>query len=442
MRKTISNKTTKERIFDAINEGFFLEERNCKRYIKKINPTYFDDEDFIHKFLNKIHKKNDEYIINEMDNDRNYPSQFVVFHDFVRFVSPCISKRLLAKKDFVLGLKEVAEIYTDLDKTLQLDPDVYSEVLKHPSIWTRLSDFPEELRSDYAFMHHFLNDYYDLFVECCYLNEEELIDAIPTVLLDKYDIVYSLLEMGKRNVFQHVSDRLRDNEQLAMEAVMLDGYSLQYVSDRLKDNEDIVLASTNQNPWSIQYASDRLKNDDRIVLPLIHKDDTVFMYVNERYANDYDLAYEIMKKEPTAFYFLSDKLQDNKTLAFMAVKESGNCFHSCSTRLRKNKDLVMEAIKTESSAYKYASGKYKNHFDSTWEMLKINPKIFRYASKKLRDDYTLAYEAVSQDYYNFRYVSDRLKDDITLARIAYKHDIGMIEYASERIRENPILIKL
>ena len=134
MRKTISNKTTKERIFDAINEGFFLDERNCKRYIKKINPTYFDDEEFIHKFLNKIHKKNDEYIINEMDNDENYPSQFVVFHDFVRFVSPCISKRLLAKKDFVLGLKEVAEIYTDLDKTLQLDPDVYSEVLKHPSI--------------------------------------------------------------------------------------------------------------------------------------------------------------------------------------------------------------------------------------------------------------------------------------------------------------------
>ena len=33
MRKTISNKTTKERIFDAINEGFFLDERNCKRYI-------------------------------------------------------------------------------------------------------------------------------------------------------------------------------------------------------------------------------------------------------------------------------------------------------------------------------------------------------------------------------------------------------------------------
>ena len=51
MRKTISNKTTKERIFDAINEGFFLDERNCKRYIKKINPTYFDDEEFIHKFL-------------------------------------------------------------------------------------------------------------------------------------------------------------------------------------------------------------------------------------------------------------------------------------------------------------------------------------------------------------------------------------------------------
>lgn len=310
MRKTISNKTTKERIFDAINEGFFLDERNCKRYIKKINPTYFDDEEFIHKFLNKIHKKNDEYIINEMDNDENYPSQFVVFHDFVRFVSPCISKRLLAKKDFVLGLKEVAEIYTDLDKTLQLDPDVYSEVLKHPSIWTRLTDFPEELRSDYAFMHHLLNDYYDSFVKCCYLNEEELIDAIPIVLLDKYDIVYSLLEMGKRNVFQHVSDRLRDNEQLAMEAVILDGYNLQYVSDRLKDNEDIVLASTNHCPWAIQYASDRLKNDDRIVLPLIHKDDTVFMYVNERYANDYDLAYEIMKKKPTAFCFLSDKLQD------------------------------------------------------------------------------------------------------------------------------------
>ena len=310
MRKTISNKTTKERIFDAINEGFFLDERNCKRYIKKINPTYFDDEEFIHKFLNKIHKKNDEYIINEMDNDENYPSQFVVFHDFVRFVSPCISKRLLAKKDFVLGLKEVAEIYTDLDKTLQLDPDVYSEVLKHPSIWTRLPDFPEELRSDYAFMHHLLNDYYDSFVKCCYLNEEELIDAIPIVLLDKYDIVYSLLEMGKRNVFQHVSDRLKDNEQLAMEAVILDGYNLQYVSDRLKDNEDIVLASTNycpwaiqyasdrlkdnedivlastnQCPWTIQYASDRLKNDDRIVLPLIHKDDTVFMYVNERYAS-------------------------------------------------------------------------------------------------------------------------------------------------------------
>ena len=418
MIKSISNKTTKKRIFQAIDEEFFLNEKNCKRYIKKINPLFFDDENFIYTFIEKIMEKNMEYI-KELDstnlsiyNSYRHDPSFVAYHFFIKFVAPYISKRLLAKKDFIINLPNITYFYTNINKSLQLDPDIYNKVLTNSIGEIDFKDFPEELRKNKDFALTFINnDELWLIFNC-----SDYFDSTP--FLDDYDIVSTILEKRNDLIFSDLSDEFKDDKDLAIKAIKQWFVNFKYVSDRLKNDDDFMNIMFDIEPW----------------FAMIH--------CNDRFKHDYNLAYKLIKQDPLTFCFIADELRDNETLALMAINNSGTLLEFCSARLRKDKNLVLKAINENYMAFKYASDKYKNHFDAAWDMLLINPDIFRYVNKKLKDDYMFSWEAVKLNGENLKYVSNRLKDDIPLVKLAYNQNIDNLKYASNRIKQSPILLKL
>jgi hypothetical protein len=61
-----------------------------------------------------------------------------------------------------------------------------------------------------------------------------------------------------------VSERLRDDKDIVLAAVVEVPQMLEYASVRLRDDKDIVLPAVTKNRGMLQYASERLRD---IVLP-------------------------------------------------------------------------------------------------------------------------------------------------------------------------------
>ena len=80
-------------------------------------------------------------------------------------------------------------------------------------------------------------------------------------LMNNYKFVLQLINLQNQgNILLFISDRLKDNYNIVLAAILQDYRQIRYASDRLKDNYDIVLAAISQDYEQIQYASDRLKD--------------------------------------------------------------------------------------------------------------------------------------------------------------------------------------
>jgi len=64
-------------------------------------------------------------------------------------------------------------------------------------------------------------------------------------------------------------DNFRNDKEVVLEAVKIQGFSLKNASDELKEDKDVVLEAVKQHGWSLEFASDKLKADKEIVLEAV-----------------------------------------------------------------------------------------------------------------------------------------------------------------------------
>ena len=68
-----------------------------------------------------------------------------------------------------------------------------------------------------------------------------------------------------KSVYPYISDRLKDNEDLASRVSKKDGMLLQHMSDELKNNFKIVKSCVNNNGLAIQFASPELRSNKELI---------------------------------------------------------------------------------------------------------------------------------------------------------------------------------
>lgn len=93
-------------------------------------------------------------------------------------------------------------------------------------------------------------------------NETRNIEYVSENLKDDYDFVINSIRGADKNISniaQEISERLKDNEDIAKELLKETSYSFQHLSERLRDNPEICLLAAEKNKYSYQYFSQRLK---------------------------------------------------------------------------------------------------------------------------------------------------------------------------------------
>jgi len=185
-------------------------------------------------------------------------------------------------------------------------------------------------------------------------------EKIDPKLRDNREVAWEAVHYIPGNL-AFVSDRLKDDKALVLEALNEMGdpsyrADLKYVSERLRGDRDVVLAAIELDGvgWlrshSLEYASDLLKNDKPLVLKAVHNDWSNFEFASDLLKDDKDIVlaaitspkkhnYDEMALSYEALSFASDRLKKDKEFAILVVQTHPSTFIYLDALLRTDNDI-------------------------------------------------------------------------------------------------------
>ena len=117
------------------------------------------------------------------------------------------------------------------------------------------------------------------------------------------------------------NDSIRDDKEVLLTAVKVDGGALEFASNRLKDDKDVLLAAVSQAGWTGCYASDNLRNDKDVILTAVKNDGQVLYYASENLIDDKDVVLAAVTQKPRILKYASLRLRTDKDVAKAAVSK-------------------------------------------------------------------------------------------------------------------------
>ncbi|MCX6293829.1 MAG: DUF4116 domain-containing protein, partial [Sphingobacteriales bacterium] len=181
-------------------------------------------------------------------------------------------------------------------------------------------------------------------------------------------------------------DSIKENDEIALEAVHQNGMALRHLSENFKNNKQIVLTAVRQNALSIEYASDLLKNNREIVISAIKKSAIALKYASNNYKNDRKIARMAVNQTPNLLADLPAEMKNDKMVVLTAVKQDGLVLKYASNELKNDRKVVLTAIKQNGDALAYATELFKADRKLVLSALKKNGLVLEFVSDDLKND--------------------------------------------------------
>ena len=108
---------------------------------------------------------------------------------------------------------------------------------------------------------------------------DSILEFVQHKFNDDIDVIRAGTVFDVRNI-RFASDRLRNNEELAIELVQRKWSVLQYLGYEARKNRNVVLTAIRQNGMAIQYAVDELWDDSEIVEEAIQQNPDVIDWLD------------------------------------------------------------------------------------------------------------------------------------------------------------------
>lgn len=78
-----------------------------------------------------------------------------------------------------------------------------------------------------------------------------------------------------------------NNKNQVMVKLEEKGFNLEFVSDTLKDDFEVVMEAVKNRGWNLQFASDRLKNDPEVVLEAVKTHCGAFEFAGDKIKEEF-----------------------------------------------------------------------------------------------------------------------------------------------------------
>ncbi|EFC42768.1 predicted protein [Naegleria gruberi] len=198
------------------------------------------------------------------------------------------------------------------------------------------------------------------------------------VLLHNLQFSADLLRFADRS--------LVGNKEFMMKAVKVNANSIQYASPQIRNDEEVVMEAVLLQPHVIFGIHST--NPD-FILKYIEKSQipTILKFVDWDIRNNRNIVWEIIKKNPSEFKYASYELKgnDREIVEYVVQIDGQLLLEYVEEPLIQDRDIVQLAIRNNPMAIRFA-----NYFQNDREIvelaLSMNKDAIQFASKRLREE--------------------------------------------------------
>ncbi len=203
--------------------------------------------------------------------------------------------------------------------------------------------------------------------------------------------------------------------------------ALTYISDDLRDDVEVVLEAVTQKGMMLKYASERLRANTRLVKAACKHTGGALKFGGLSCRKNRDVVIEAVSQDGTALKHADSLMQSDKGVCIAACKQNGRALQHASKLLKADKDVVMLAVENE------PQGKALRHAATN---LKVDPDVV-YAAEKC---VALHKVAEDPDALGGNEVAAKMRNDVDVVLAAAKVDVDALDYAAAELKANPDMI--
>lgn len=208
----------------------------------------------------------------------------------------------------------------------------------------------------------------------------------PRNVYDQEDVILNELTKisSGHEIMKHVSDRLKNDKNFALNAIEKNWHAFNYFSDEIKSDKDVVMVAVEKEPHLLSKIPDKFKNDKDVVYEAIKKNHVVFRFASDEIKQDDGFIMRAIAHEPSKYKtFVQYKLELMNNINFInkVLKENG-LFIMYIEENSITIEMVENALNQNEGAFKLIINKFKNN-EKKLDEFSDKVKIF----KNLYDEY-------------------------------------------------------
>ena len=160
-------------------------------------------------------------------------------------------------------------------------------------------------------------------------------------------------------------------------ALVKDG--LKYVSQRIRGDKDLVIEAIKLHKYRLKHFCEELKDDKEVAIALVTHYDYYLKDLSQKFQDDYDVVEAAIAKSPRSLQFASERLRSDKNIINKAVAMSINCLMDVSETVFRDRESMLDLIAEHPYAFNFAVPELKNDQAFIDSAKLRNPKVIKYA---------------------------------------------------------------
>eukprot|EP00929_Paragymnodinium_shiwhaense_P105163 TRINITY_DN70081_c0_g1_i1.p1 TRINITY_DN70081_c0_g1~~TRINITY_DN70081_c0_g1_i1.p1 ORF type:complete len:446 (+),score=106.44 TRINITY_DN70081_c0_g1_i1:151-1488(+) len=248
---------------------------------------------------------------------------------------------------------------------------------------------------------------------------------------------------------EHAPASVKDDKEVVLSALRLDGYALQYASDALRAERDVVLEAVKTSGGSLAYAHASLRADPEFVLSAVALSPGALTGCAEELRMDQEFVLRALEFKPTVGKCIPPEMLADRSFALRAAAIAGDVLECLPDELRADPEVVLTAMGADrkagseccSSALKFAAEALRQDRHFILQAMAFHGEGLEFvATPSLRADRDVVLVAVAQRGVAVRHADPELLTDRSVALTAVRESGDALQYLPEHQDDHEVVV--
>ncbi len=236
-------------------------------------------------------------------------------------------------------------------------------------------------------------------------------ELFPLEYRDNEEIAKKVVR-DEAGCFQYLSERLRNNKEIAIIAASGAWYALGEMPDAMLDDKDVVLSAVqNQDVGGhIEKISDRLKKDIEIVIASVLKDNRSLEYFPDEFKDNNNVIEACLKGHGSAYKYFSERFKNDRNKALQMSTKWDFDLSAAPEIFKNDREIVKNAIKEDANNFKYVGSELLKDFAFLRELFMVNDGVLSNMDENLKAE-LFTTKILSVEHYDKKIIYEMMLDD-------------------------------